>query len=84
MFAKDAEVNVAAVVKKLTEVVAARGKKRTDRRLQLELLRELLGISDAHNLGAAVAAKLRSAIAAALFDYNAKVSDAMKPDHWNK
>ncbi|XP_077289049.1 eukaryotic translation initiation factor 3 subunit c isoform X2 [Arctopsyche grandis] len=84
MFSKEAEVDVPAVVKKLEEVVAARGKKRTDRRLQLELLRELLTISDAHNLGPAVAAKLKAAIAAAYFDYNAKVSDSMKPEHWNK
>jgi translation initiation factor 3 subunit C len=85
MFSKEAEVDLPAVCKKLEEIMAARGKKRTDRRLQLELLRELLAVSEAHNLGAAIYAKLKAAIAAAYFDYNAtKVSDSMKPEHWNK
>lgn len=84
MFSKEAEVDVPAVIKKLEEIMASRGKKRTDRHMQLELLRELLTVSEAHNLGAAVAAKLKAAIAAAYFDYNSKVSDSMKPEHWNK
>lgn len=84
MFSKEAEVDVPAVVKKLEEVIAARGKKKTDRRLQLELLRELLVVSEAHSLGPAVEAKLKASIAAAYFDYNAKISDSIKPEHWNK
>ncbi|CAH1738692.1 eukaryotic translation initiation factor 3 subunit C-like [Aphis gossypii] len=48
MFAKDAEITPEAVLRKLTEVIAAHGKKRTDRREQFELLHELLLISEAH------------------------------------
>ncbi|XP_011311868.1 eukaryotic translation initiation factor 3 subunit C [Fopius arisanus] len=84
MFAKDAEINVPAVIKKLSEVIAARGKKRTDRREQIELLHELQSIAETHNLGAAVAVKIKFSIVSSIFDYNPKVSDAMKPEYWTK
>ncbi|KAK3913980.1 Eukaryotic translation initiation factor 3 subunit C [Frankliniella fusca] len=84
MFAKDAEINIDLVVKKLNEIVAARGKKRTDRREQIELLHELLIVSEQHNLGSAVAIKIKFAIVSSIFDYNPKVSDAMKPEYWAK
>lgn len=84
MFAKDAEINIEAVMKKLAEVVAARGKKRTDRREQIELLHELQVISETHNLGLGVAIKIKLAIITAIFDYNQKVSDPMKPEYWAK
>lgn len=84
MFAKDAEINVPAVLKKLSEVIAARGKKRTDRREQIELLHELQSIAETHNLGAAVAVKIKFSIVSSIFDYNPKVSDAMKPEYWSK
>ncbi|CAD6239672.1 GSCOCG00008755001-RA-CDS [Cotesia congregata] len=84
MFAKDAEINVPAVLKKLTEVIAARGKKRTDRREQIELLHELLSIAESHNLGPAVIVKIKFSIVSSIFDYNPKVSDAMKPEYWSK
>ncbi|XP_074111187.1 eukaryotic translation initiation factor 3 subunit C-like [Cotesia typhae] len=84
MFAKDAEINVPVVLKKLTEVIAARGKKRTDRREQIELLHELLSIAESHNLGPAVIVKIKFSIVSSIFDYNPKVSDAMKPEYWSK
>lgn len=84
MFAKDAEINIGAVLKKLSEVIAARGKKRTDRREQIELLHELQLIADAHNLGPAVTVKIKFSIVSSIFDYNPKVSDAMKPEYWSK
>ncbi|OAD60074.1 Eukaryotic translation initiation factor 3 subunit C [Eufriesea mexicana] len=84
MFVKDAEINVAAVLKKLSEIIAARGKKRTDRKEQIELLHELQSIADAHNLGPAVAVKIKFSIVSSIFDYNPKVSDAMKPEYWSK
>lgn len=84
MFAKDAEINIEAVMKKLAEVVAARGKKRTDRREQIELLHELQVISETHNLGLGVAIKIKLATISAIFDYNQKVSDPMKPEYWAK
>lgn len=84
MFAKDAEINTSAVLKKLSEIIAARGKKRTDRREQIELLHELQSIADAHNLSSAVAVKIKFSIVSSIFDYNPKVSDAMKPEYWSK
>lgn len=84
MFAKDAEIDVNVVITKLNEVMAARGKKRTDRKLQIEFLRELRTIADTHNLGDAVAAKIRFNIVSAIFDYNPKVSEPMKLEHWSK
>jgi len=84
MFAKDAEITPEAVLRKLTEVVAARGKKRTDRRAQIELLHELLVISEAHGLGLGLRTKIKMSIISSIFDYNPKVSDAMKPEIWSK
>ncbi|XP_071448070.1 eukaryotic translation initiation factor 3 subunit C [Hetaerina americana] len=84
MFAKDAEIDIGLVVKKLSEIVAARGKKRTDRREQIELLHELQAVAEAHNLGPAVVIKIKFAIISSIFDYNPKVSDAMKPEYWEK
>ncbi|XP_038212592.1 eukaryotic translation initiation factor 3 subunit C [Zerene cesonia] len=84
MFAKDSDIDAALVVKKLGEISAARGRKRTDRRAQLELLHELRTVAQQHNLGDALQLKLRAATVAALFDYNPKVSDAMKPEYWSR
>jgi len=84
MFAKDAEIDLNLVVKKLSEIMAARGKKRTDRREQIELLHELQNVSEQHQLGAAINIKIKFAIISAIFDYNPKVSDAMKPEYWTK
>jgi translation initiation factor 3 subunit C len=84
MFAKDAEIDLNLVIKKLSEIMAARGKKRTDRREQIELLHELQNVSDQHQLGAAIYVKIKFAIISAIFDYNPKVSDAMKPEYWIK
>lgn len=84
MFAKDAEIDLSLVIKKLTEIMAARGKKRTDRREQIELLHELQNVSDQHQLGPAIFVKIKFAIISAIFDYNPKVSDAMKPEYWMK
>lgn len=84
MFAKDAEIDFSVVLKKLSEIVAARGKKRTDRKEQIELLHELQAVADQHNLGQAIAIKIKLAIISSIFDYNPKVSDAMKPEYWAK
>jgi translation initiation factor 3 subunit C len=84
MFAKDAEINTVAVLKKLGEIVAARGKKRTDRKEQIELLHELQCIAETHNLGAPVTVKIKFSIVSSIFDYSPNVSDAMKPEFWAK
>lgn len=64
--------------------MAARGKKRTDRRLQIDLLFELKQIAELHHLGNAVAVKIRFNIISAIFDYNPKVSEPMKLEYWQK
>lgn len=84
MFAKDAEINHPLVVKKLNEILAARGKKSTDRTEQISMLLELKAISDANDLGPAMALKIMFAIVASIFDYNPKVSSCMKADMWLK
>lgn len=84
MFAKDAEIDIGLVLNKLNEIMAARGKKRTDRRMQIDLLFELKAISQLHNLGDAVAAKIRFNIISAIYDYNPKVSEPMKLEYWAK
>merc|ERR550532_236398 len=48
MFEKDAEINHELVIRKLKEIMAARGKKRTNRKEQIELLSELLEIAEEH------------------------------------
>ncbi|XP_040565964.1 eukaryotic translation initiation factor 3 subunit C [Lepeophtheirus salmonis] len=82
MFPKDAEITIPLVVKKLHEIMAARGKKRTNRKEQIELLTELLNVSAEHDLGMGVLVKVKFAIVSAIFDYNPKVSEAMKPEYW--
>lgn len=84
MFAKDAEIDIGLVLNKLSEIMSARGKKRTDRRQQIELLYELMAIAQLHNLGNACAVKIRFNIISAIFDYNPKVSEPMKLEYWAK
>ena len=84
MFEKDAEITHDLVLKKLREIMAARGRKRTNRKEQIELLNELLNISEEKNLGIGMAVKIKFAIISAIFDYNPKISAAMKPEYWEK
>lgn len=55
-----------------------RGKKKTNRKEQIELLNELYGITTENNLGAGILIKIMFSITSALFDYNPKLNDAMK------
>lgn len=64
--------------------MASRGKKRTDRRQQIDLLFELKQIAQQHNLGDAIACKIRFNIVSAVFDYNPKVNEPMKLEYWTK
>ena len=84
MFEKDAEIDVPLVLAKLAEIMSARGKKRTDRRLQIELLFELRDIAEQHALGVPVAVKINFNIISAYFDYNQKISEPMRLEHWAK
>ena len=58
MFAADAEITIDLVVKKLNEIMAARGKKNTNRKEQIELLNKLAKIGESHNLGSCACACL--------------------------
>lgn len=82
MFAKDQEINHEAVNKKLFEIVAARGKKGTDRSQMIELLQELQTVSEANNLGPAIHVKILFAIVAAIFDYNPNIATCMRTEMW--
>lgn len=84
MFTKDEEINVQNVLSKVNEIVAARGKKRTDRRQQIELLHELKAISEQHNLGQAIIAKICFNIVSSIYDYNPRVTEPMKPEMWTQ
>lgn len=84
MFAKDAEIDIHVVLAKLNEVMSNRGKKKTDRKMQIEFLHELKAIAEQHNLGAAIAVKIRFNIVSAIFDYNLKISEPMKLENWTK
>ncbi|TRY74191.1 hypothetical protein DNTS_004357 [Danionella cerebrum] len=84
MFAKGTEINTAVVVKKLSEILQARGKKGTDRASQIDLLHALAGISNENNLGEGILVKIKFNIIASLYDYNPNLAAFMKADMWKK
>eukprot|EP00064_Thunnus_orientalis_P015771 superscaffoldBa00002989_g15830 len=84
MFAKGTEINTAVVVKKLNEILQARGKKGTDRAAQIELLHALSAIANENNLGQGILVKIRFNIIASLYDYNPNLAAFMKADMWKK
>lgn len=84
MFGKDDEINVTSVHKKLNEIMAARGKKGTDRKEQIELLHELLNVARDNSLGPAILVKIQFNIITSIYDYNPSVSDPMKVEFWEK
>lgn len=84
MFAKDTEVNHEAVIKKLNEIISARGKKGTDRNEQIALLKELQSISNANNLGPAISMKIMFHIISAIYDYNPNIATCMRSEMWEK
>ncbi|MCI4384024.1 hypothetical protein PGIGA_G00033500 [Pangasianodon gigas] len=84
MFAKGTEINTAVVVKKLNEILQARGKKGTDRAAQIELLHALAGIANENNLGEGIMVKIKFNIIASLYDYNPNLAAFMKAEMWKK
>uniref|UniRef100_A0A3P9C841 Eukaryotic translation initiation factor 3 subunit C n=1 Tax=Maylandia zebra TaxID=106582 RepID=A0A3P9C841_9CICH len=84
MFAKGTEINTAVVVKKLNEILQARGKKGTDRAAQIELFHALAAIAAENNLGQGILVKIKFNIIASLYDYNPNLAAFMKPDMWKK
>uniref|UniRef100_A0A1B8XV82 Eukaryotic translation initiation factor 3 subunit C n=1 Tax=Xenopus tropicalis TaxID=8364 RepID=A0A1B8XV82_XENTR len=84
MFAKGTEITPPIVVKKLNEILQARGKKGTDRAAQIDLLHLLAGIAEENNLGQGIAVKIKFNIVASLYDYNTNLATYMKADMWKK
>ncbi|XP_051522513.1 eukaryotic translation initiation factor 3 subunit C isoform X2 [Myxocyprinus asiaticus] len=84
MFAKGTEINNAVVIKKLSEILQARGKKGTDRAAQIELLHALAVIANENNLGEGILVKIKFNIIASLYDYNPNLAAFMKADMWKK
>ncbi|CAM9198305.1 unnamed protein product [Lampetra fluviatilis] len=84
MFAKGTEITHAVVLKKLNEILQARGKKGTDRAGQIELLTELASISEQHNLGSALLVKIKFSLITAFFNYSNSLATCMKQDMWNR
>jgi len=82
MFAKDQEITIEAVVKKLAEITAMRGKKGTDRSMMIDLLRELKTIAETANLSKAVSVKIGFNILAGIYDYNPNIATCMKGEMW--
>lgn len=84
VFAKETEINHEVVTKKLNELVSARGKKGTDRNIQIDLLVELRDIARANNLGDPIDIKIQLCIIAAIYDYNPNIASSMKGEMWEK
>ena len=84
MFAKGTKITHAVVIKKLNEILQARGKKRTDRAAQIEPLQLLVQITSENNLGEDIIIKIRFNITASLYDYNPNLDTYMKPETWQK
>ncbi|XP_078361505.1 eukaryotic translation initiation factor 3 subunit C-like [Oculina patagonica] len=84
LFPKDTEITHAVVLKKLHEILSARGKKGTDRTDQIEFLKQLRVISDNAKLGAGMTVKLLFNIISSIFDYNPNVATCMKAEMWQE
>uniref|UniRef100_A0A2P2HXK4 Eukaryotic translation initiation factor 3 subunit C n=1 Tax=Hirondellea gigas TaxID=1518452 RepID=A0A2P2HXK4_9CRUS len=84
MFGKDDEISVKTVTNKLNEIMAARGKKGTDRKEQIELVHELMGIARENDLGQAIYIKIQYHLIMSIYDYTPSSSDSMRPDLWEK
>ncbi|KAI4550440.1 hypothetical protein MJT46_018605 [Ovis ammon polii x Ovis aries] len=84
MFAKGTKTTHAVVIKKLNEILQARGKKRTDRAAQIEPLQLLVQITSENNLGEGIIIKIKFNSTTSLYDYNPNLATYMKPEMWQK
>ncbi|NP_001171836.1 eukaryotic translation initiation factor 3 subunit C [Saccoglossus kowalevskii] len=84
MFEKDTEITTVVVVKKLNEILSARGKRGTDRSEQIELLKELRSIAVSNNLMLGIDVKILFSIIASIYDYNPNIATNMKSEMWEK
>ncbi|KJE97279.1 eukaryotic translation initiation factor 3 subunit C [Capsaspora owczarzaki ATCC 30864] len=81
-FPKDAEITHAMMVAKLQEIVAARGKKGTDKNDMIDTLKKLAEISETAKLGVAMRLKIFLHLVAAEFDA-ASTTPPMSTELWN-
>ncbi|EFO90496.1 CRE-EIF-3.C protein [Caenorhabditis remanei] len=72
------EVTHDVMIKKLNEVMSARGKRTTDRNQHVANLQKLLEVSGEKDLGLGIHVKISFCIISALFELNAKISDYME------
>ncbi|VDN06533.1 unnamed protein product [Thelazia callipaeda] len=84
LFDPQTEITHEAVVKKLQELVAARGRKSTNPKTYVRNLQELFKISDDHKLSIGVLVKILFSIISALFESNTRISDCMNYSSWSK
>ncbi|CAF4130632.1 unnamed protein product [Rotaria magnacalcarata] len=83
-FAKDEEITHEAILKKLNEVIAMRGKRGTNRRDQLECLKLLRSYAEKQNLGVGIDIKILLIQIAVSFDYHHKGNECLKPETWTR
>lgn len=84
LFDNQTEVTGELVVKKLLELNANRGRRATNRKVYVRYLQELYKAADEHDLGVGLLAKILTAVIAALFELNTRISDAMEFTSWMK
>lgn len=66
----------------MSELNVVRGRKATNRRVHLRYLQELYKVSDEHNLGVGILAKILLSVISALFELNSRISDALEYNSW--
>ncbi|KAI3415617.1 hypothetical protein GPALN_005215 [Globodera pallida] len=84
LFDSQAEITGDLVVKKLFELGINRGRRSTNRKVYVRYLQDLYKAADEHNLGVGLLAKILTAVIAALFELNTRISDAMEFNSWMK
>lgn len=84
LFEPKQEVTHEAMISKLTEVMASRGRLGTNRKQHVRLLQELYKIAEEKNLGVGISVKILFNIISSLFEINTKISDFMEFANFNK
>ncbi|KAK5967664.1 Eukaryotic translation initiation factor 3 subunit C [Trichostrongylus colubriformis] len=84
LFEPKQEVTHDAMISKLTEVMASRGRLGTNRKQHVRLLQELYKIAEEKKLGVGISVKILFNIISSLFELNTKISDFMEFANFNK
>ncbi|VDN51587.1 unnamed protein product [Dracunculus medinensis] len=84
LFDPKTEITHEVVTNKLHEIIAARGKKATNRKHHVRNLQELFRIADENKLGPGLLVKILFSIISALFELNTRISDYMEYSSWTK